>query len=63
MSDIFEIEDNFEGAEPELPTDEVLRMETAKHSKLDARRRLEKILEEKRLRDELEEVYEEEREA
>lgn len=53
MTDIFEEDDLIENEAFGSSDDEIVDIDTSEAATLDARRRLEKMLEEKRLRDEL----------
>lgn len=53
MSEMFDEEDDLVEGDPFVSPDEDVDIDTSESSILDARRRLEKLLEEKRLRDEL----------
>lgn len=53
MTDIFEEDDLIENEAFLSSNDEIVDIDTSEAATLDARRRLEKMLEEKRLRDEL----------
>lgn len=53
MTDIFEEDDLIENEAFESADEEIVDIDTSETATLDARRRLEKMLEEKRLRDEL----------